>query len=163
MDEITLRNPEEWRTAHVLRFNYPYKGNSVRGSIAYLRPYTNSAVNDEVDSAIIHAIENEFGTVRSLTLDYNTFRLNGNNVDRLEPHLVGNVHLEFVVNFYPLIPFGEAANYGDRIFPSPRLNFNLSLQTNETNTGSGFHMVTAELPAEHYDEYIESIRHIETK
>ena len=163
MDEITLRDLQDWRTAHVLRFNVPFNGRYVEGTIAYLRPFISPAVNDEVDKVIIHAIENEYGTVSHCTLEYNTYRLNGNDVDRLVPYLIGNAHLEFVISFFPVIPFGEAARYENVIFPSPRLVFNLSLKTNEISKASGLSIVTAELPVEHYDEYIEKICQIETR
>lgn len=163
MDEITLRNPQEWRTAHVLQFNVPYNGKYVEGTIAYLRPYVRPAVNDEIDEAIINAIGNEFGAVRNCTLDYNTYRFNGNDVDRLAPYLIGNAHLEFVISFFPVISFGEAARYENKTFLSPRLNFNLSLKTNEEQAGFGLSMVTAELPVEHYEEYIAKINQVETR
>lgn len=163
MCEINILPIERWRIAHVIRFRFPCLSSNILATAIYLRPFVGqNQQNDEIDSAIISAIEAEFGEVTHLEHNYN-YEVVGEN-DILAHYLNGGASIEFVIRFFPIIHDNDVAAYENVRFNVPSLHFNLSLMTNpDPNNIPAFHTSVAELPMEHFEEYVDRIRQIETR
>ena len=153
---------DKWRIAHVLRFKFLCGLGNIQATAIYLRPFVSEELRiDDVDNAIINAIKTEFVFDCHIAKDY-CYSVEGKE-DILSVYLKGGTSLEFIVDFVPRIPFNDILSYESKTFRSPKLHFNLSLKANPDPVNiPKFYITTAELPVEHYEDYLNKISQIET-
>lgn len=153
---------DKWRIAHVLRFKFLCGLGNVQATAIYLRPFVPEDQRfDDIDNAIINAIKSEFVFDCHIVKEY-CYSVEGKE-DVLSVYLHGGTSLEFIVDFVPKIPISDIPLYENKTFRSPKLHFNLSLVANPDPVNiPRLYITTAELPVEHYEDYLNKICQIET-